>query len=280
MLGQRVATAAVGIPIILAVVFIGGILYVLVAAALLTVAALEFFAASDPEAHIEAPGASAPARRSMFNPRLPAIVAVCGIALMALAASEGLDYLTGAFVLSIAAVFLALVLKSDAETGLRDWTWTIAGIAYVGLLGAHLVLLRDFPEGEDWLFFALFATFATDTFAYFTGKLWGRTRIAPRISPGKTLEGTIGGYAAGFVAVFVLEWVTEADMTLAETFLLAWVLPGVAMLGDLAESLIKRGAGVKDASELVPGHGGLLDRMDSLLFTVPLVYYFALWIVY
>jgi len=280
MLAQRVATAAVGIPIILAVTLVGGPLYIIVAAAILGVAALEFFAATDPEAHVRTEGQTPHAQRGLFTPRLPARVATIGVAVMALVASEGLDYVTGALALSIAVVFLALVLVAEPQTGLRDWTWTVAGIAYVGFLGAHLVLLRDIPEGEDWVLLAVLATFVTDTFAYFTGKMWGKTQITPRISAGKTLEGTIGGYAAGFVAVFVLEWLLGADMTFAETFLLAWIFPAVAMLGDLAESLIKRGGGVKDSSELVPGHGGLLDRLDSVLFTVPLVFYFAIWVVY
>ena len=280
MLAQRVATAVVGIPIILAVVLIGGLLYALVAAAILGLAALEFFAATDPEPHARTEGQTPHKPGGLFSPRLPAIVATCGIVLMALIAGEGLDYVTGAFFATICAVFLALVLVADPRTGLRDWTWTVAGVAYVGFLGAHLVLLRELPDGEDWVLLAVLATFVTDTFAYFTGKAWGRTKITPRISAGKTLEGTVGGYAAGFVAVFVLEWLLDVDMTVAETFLLAWVFPAVAMLGDLAESLIKRGGGVKDSSELVPGHGGLLDRMDSILFTVPLVFYFAIWIAY
>jgi phosphatidate cytidylyltransferase len=276
MLAQRVATAVVGIPVILVVTLIGGVLYTVIVAAILAVAALEFFAATDPEP-AEAGSAG---RRGMFSPRPPAALAVGAVVLIALLAGYGLPETTGTVAFAIAAVFVFLVLRAEPETGLRDWTWTIAGITYVGFLGAHLVLLRDLPEGEDWIILAVFATFATDTAAYFTGKAWGKTQISPRISAGKTLEGTVGGYAAGFVAVFVLEWITEADMSFAETFLLAWVLPAVAMLGDLAESLIKRGGGVKDTSELVPGHGGLLDRLDSVLFTVPLVFYFAIWVVY
>jgi len=275
MLAQRVATAAVGIPLILGAILIGGAVYAIAVAVILTIAALEFYAATDLVPHDSASGAV-----RIFRPRLAALVATCGVAVTALAATEGLDYVTGAIALSIAAVFLALVLVADPQTGLRDWQWAVAGIVYVAFLGAHLTLLRDLPEGEDWVLLAILATFAADSFAYFTGKLWGKTQITPRISAGKTLEGTIGGYVAGFLAVFVLNALLDTDMTLAEAFLLAWVFPAVAMLGDLAESLIKRGGGVKDSSELIPGHGGLLDRLDSPLFTFPLVFYFAIWVVY
>ena len=275
MLAQRVATAVVGIPLILAAILLGGPVYTIPVAVILTIAALEFYAATDPVPHEAAAGVD-----RIFRPRLAALVAAAGVAFIALAAIEGLDYVTGAVALSIAAVFFALILAADPETGLRDWQWAAAGIVYVGFLGAHLTLLRDLPDGADWVLLAILATFAADTFAYFTGKLWGKTQITPRISAGKTLEGTIGGYVAGFLAVLVLNALLDTDMTFAEAFLLAWVFPCAAMLGDLAESLIKRGGGVKDSSELVPGHGGLLDRLDSPLFTVPLVFYFAIWVVY
>jgi len=275
MLAQRVATAVVGIPLILAAILIGGALYAVAVAVILTIAALEFYAATDPVPHDSPDGLS-----RIFRPRLAALIATPGVALTALAATEGLDYVTAAVALSIAAVFLALVLAGEPQTGLRDWQWAAAGIVYVGFLGAHLTLLRDLPQGEDWVLLATVATFAADTFAYFTGKLWGKTRITPRISAGKTLEGTVGGYVAGFLAVLLLNWLLDTDMTFAEAFLLAWVFPAVAMLGDLAESLIKRGGGVKDSSELVPGHGGLLDRLDSPLFTFPLVFYFVIWVVH
>ena len=109
----------------------------------------------------------------------------------------------------------------------------------------------------------MFATFATDTAAYFVGRAIGSRQITPRISPGKTLEGTVGGFVAGVPAVFGLVWLTGLDVDELELLPLALLLPLVAMLADLAESLIKRGAGIKDTSELVPGHGGLLDRLDS-----------------
>jgi phosphatidate cytidylyltransferase len=284
MLAQRVATAVIGIPLLLATIFIGGALYTIAVAAILTIAALEFYAATDHSGHtsgVEAVGHTVHTGAArIFAPRTAAIVATAGIGVTALLATEGLDYVTGGTALSIAAVFLALVLIADPDTGLRDFQWAAAGIVYIGFLGAHFTLLRDLPDGEDWVLLALLATFAADSFAYFTGKLWGKTRITPRISAGKTLEGTIGGYVAGFLAVLVLNALLDTDMSFAEAFLLAWIFPAFAMVGDLAESLIKRGGGVKDSSELVPGHGGFLDRLDSPLFTFPLVFYFAIWIAY
>jgi phosphatidate cytidylyltransferase len=282
MLAQRVITAVIGIPIILAVTLIGGVLFTAVTALILAIAALEYFAATDPE-FAEASAAHPNIRRvppSLVDQRRVAWLGAAAAALLAVAAASGLDYLAGALAGSLATIFLVVMAQSDPREGLRDWTWVLAGLVYVGFLGAHLVLLRDFPDGEHWVLLAVIATFATDTAAYAAGKAFGRTHVIPRISPGKTLEGYVGGYVGGFVAVFLLEWLLDADMTLGETVLLAAILPPVAMLGDLAESMIKRGGGVKDASELVPGHGGFLDRLDSILFTAPLVFYYALWVVF
>jgi len=277
----RVLTAVVGIPVIVALTLIGGAIFAVAAAIVLTLALLEFYAATDPET-----GATNPVhprlRRStpsMFGQRLPAF-AGCGAAVLLVAAAyEGLDELTGALALSVATVFLVLILQGDAPTGLRDWLWVVGGVAYIGFLGAHLVLLRDLDDDGDWLFVAVFATFAADTAAYFVGRAIGQRLITPGISPGKTLEGSIGGVIAGCAAVFGLVWLTGLDVDELELAPLAVLLPVVAIVGDLAESLVKRGAGVKDASELVPGHGGLLDRLDSVLFTTPLVYYFVIWAV-
>ncbi len=268
MLLTRVITAAVGVPIIIGLILLGGALFTAAVAVILLVAAMEFFAATDPEG-----------RSRVFEMRLAGVVGFAAVCGLVIAADAGADEWTGLLAISIAAVFFALVLTAGSETSLRDWLWATGGIVYVGFLGSHLVLLRDLSEGREWVLLAVFATFATDTAAYFAGKAFGRVHITPRISPGKTLEGSIGGYAAGFAAVLALKWVTGLEVG-AEIALLALLLPAVAMLGDLAESMIKRGAGVKDAGSLVPGHGGLLDRLDSILFTAPLVYYFVIWTVY
>jgi phosphatidate cytidylyltransferase len=280
MLLLRVLTAVVGIPLIVAVTLIGGVFYAAVVGLLLVLATLEFYAATDPETAATSPKQprlrrSAP---SMFGQRLPAFAGCLAVTALVAGAYEGLDELTGALALSVAAVFLLLIVQGDPQAGLRDWLWVIGGIAYIGFLGAHLVLLRELDDDGDWVIVAVFATFAADTAAYFVGRAIGRRQITPLVSPGKTLEGSVAGFIAGVPAVFGLVWLSGVDVDELELAPLAFLLPLVVIVGDLAESLIKRGAGIKDASELVPGHGGLLDRLDSLLFTVPLVYYFVIWV--
>jgi phosphatidate cytidylyltransferase len=141
-------------------------------------------------------------------------------------------------------------------------------------------LLRELDDDGKWVFLAILGTWSADTFSYFAGRALGRHHPVPKISPGKTDEGFIAGYVGGFATIMVLDIVLDLPMSTLEAAILGLLFPAAAMIGDLAESLIKRGAHIKDTSELVPGHGGFLDRLDSILFTVPLVYYFVIWAVY
>jgi phosphatidate cytidylyltransferase len=281
MLVQRVISALVGIPIIAALILIGGVPYVAVAAGILALGVLEYYAATDPETSATSPTHPRLRRAapSMFRQRMPALAGCAAVVAMAVTAYEGLDELTAAFAVAVALVFLLMIVRGDVQTGFRDWLWVVGGLAYVGFLGAHLVLLRDLDNGRDWVFVGVFGTFIADTAAYFVGRAVGSHPIAPAVSPGKTVEGGIAGLVAGAIAVFVIVWITGVDVDELELIPLALLLPAVAVVGDLGESLIKRGAGVKDTSELVPGHGGFLDRLDSILFTTPLVYYFVIWVV-
>ena len=261
MLAQRVASAAVGLPLVVLLIWAGGPWYTGAAALIVLIAAYEFQAPQH--------GAWAPL----------AIVTAGLAAAIPAGAFVGTDWV---FWFVLAGALLPLVwvtLRGDPATALPDYTHAIGGIAYVGLLGAHLVLLREFENGRDWVYLAIFSTFAVDTFAYFTGKTIGRRKLAPTISPGKTVEGTIGGMAGGFAMVVLLNYFLGMRLEAALIVPLAVLLPLAAVMGDLVESILKRGLRVKDAGKILPGHGGFLDRLDSVLFTVPVVYYFLTWVV-
>jgi phosphatidate cytidylyltransferase len=216
--------------------------------------------------------------RPLWQPSLAALVAVAGVIAITITADSGVEWPWEIVAVVAAAMLFVLVRGAPA----RAWPWwaaIVAALAYVGILGSYLVLLRDLDSGENWVLLAVVSTWGADTCAYAVGKLIGRHKMAPRISPGKTWEGTIGGLAGGLAVVVALNWPLDLPVSTGQAALLGLALPAVAVLADLGESALKRGAGVKDTSELVPGHGGFLDRLDSLLFTVPLVYYFAVWIV-
>lgn len=154
-----------------------------------------------------------------------------------------------------------------------DGAATLLGTLYVGLL-VYIYLLRTLDAGWTWTSFMLVTTWASDTCAYFTGRFLGRHRVAPALSPKKTVEGAVGGLT-GSVAAAVVYHAADPFFPLISLLVLGFLVGVAALLGDLVESAFKRQAGVKDASTLIPGHGGMLDRFDSMLFTAPLVYYFA-----
>ncbi len=153
--------------------------------------------------------------------------------------------------------------------------WQVIGRIYVPLLLGHLVLLRQLPDGRGWVFLVLFAVMACDTLAYFVGVSFGKHKLYPAVSPKKSIEGSLGGLVGSCLGV----WLAAALFLPAfgaEHVILVGLLLGVAgQIGDLFESLLKRACGVKDSGGIFPGHGGILDRLDSLLFAFPLAYYLA-----
>ena len=153
----------------------------------------------------------------------------------------------------------------------------IAPAAYVGGLLFYAPLLRGLEQGLEWVALLLVITFATDTCAFFGGKALGRHRLAPSISPGKTVEGAGGGLAGAMGASALAAWALGLDVATPAAVALGAAAGVAGQLGDLAESRMKRIAGVKDSGSLFPGHGGMLDRVDSIVFNLPVVYYFVLW---
>lgn len=146
-------------------------------------------------------------------------------------------------------------------------------VFYPVLLLVHFPLLLALPAGRDWLIIAALIAVAADSGAYYAGRALGRHKLCPSLSPGKTVEGMVGGVGAGLALTALAVWFFFPAINLLHSLALAFILALASVVGDLAESLLKRGAGVKDSGALLPGHGGLLDRIDSLLLVVPLLYY-------
>lgn len=177
-----------------------------------------------------------------------------------------------------------ILLRRKKDGAIASWAWTMAGILYVGWLLGHVVSLRGLTDGRSWVFFILLATVASDTAAFFIGRAIGRHKLAPQISPNKTWEGAIAGVvgATVFSLLFTptkLFGLSNAihiqGLSYGEAILLGALVSVFGQLGDLTESLLKRNAKVKDSGNLLPGHGGVLDRLDSIIFAGVVVYYFA-----
>ncbi|HEX8282265.1 MAG TPA: phosphatidate cytidylyltransferase [Pyrinomonadaceae bacterium] len=174
---------------------------------------------------------------------------------------------------------------------------TVLGVFYVAFLGAHLLAVRTGfgqvfpPEAGYWvsatlidktlsthlLAYFFLVLMGSDSGAYYTGRALGRHKLAPTVSPGKTWEGAVGGMAASLVAAALAHYWFFPELGLGAALGLAAVMNVLGVVGDLTESALKRGSNAKDAAQILPGHGGLLDRLDSLLFNAPLIYYFALY---
>jgi phosphatidate cytidylyltransferase len=262
-----VASAAAGVPIILLLIWFGGPAYLAAASAALAIASVEFQHAQG---------------RPWLDPVGLLIAAiVAGIAVGAyIGRAEWLLWLAAAAVVPA----LAVALNPVDDDLPRAVAWTVGGVGYLGVLGSTLVMLRqvDF-DGRDWVYVAVLGTFATDTGAFFIGRAIGKNLLAPRISPKKTVEGFFGGWMTGFAAVVAAAYAFRAGSDLAfepwQVVVLGLTLPVAATVGDLLESAMKRARHIKDASELIPGHGGVLDRLDSMLLTFPTVFLFVEYVV-
>jgi len=185
--------------------------------------------------------------------------------------------LTSAVVLSL----IWLLLRPRKEGAFLGWAWTMAGMVYIGWLLSHLVALRGLDDGRNWVFLALLATFGSDTAAYFTGRALGKHKLAPSISPGKTWEGTIAGILGAIIIslLFTIPSPLSLPLGYGQAILLGLLVSVFGQLGDLVESLLKRNMGVKDSGRLLPGHGGALDRIDSVVFAGVVVYYYVIWVI-
>ena len=181
---------------------------------------------------------------------------------------------------------IALEVMRPNQNSMYSVIFTLFGYLYIPWLLGYVITLRYTPNGVLGLWYLalpMLAIIASDVGAYTVGKLFGKRKLAPQLSPSKTLEGALGGLGLAIFIVSVTTYVLEVWLNLRidlyDAILFSILVASAAQLGDLFESLIKRWAGVKDAGEFLPGHGGVLDRIDSMLFAVPVTYYFVLLVV-
>ena len=276
---QRSLTAFVGIPILVGAIWLG--------APWLTVLVVTVGLATIWELYRMTPAGVGP---------LPIVLGAAWVLAMlsgAQAASGRDNFLIISGGVLAAGSFVALLwfiafYRGDDSVGNKNIPiglgYLILGPIYVGFLLAHALMLREITGsgaeiegtsdfGRSWLLFALLVTFAADTGAYLVGRAVGRRPMAPSISPNKTWEGSLGGFASAVAAALVLGLVFDLGVPAWQQAMIGGVGGVVGQWGDLIESKLKRIADLKDASSIIPGHGGLLDRLDSVLLTLPAVYY-------
>lgn len=232
----------------------------------------------------------------LFNATVALIAVLAMYEFVALGKAKGYDVPTvlciaimlviiGAFIIDDLSVELGMfaalliipasyvVTKKSLENSLPSSAIAVLATTYVGMLSGSLIRLHnDFPEGYKLVFFLLLVVWLGDTGAYYVGKQFGKHKLSPRISPKKTIEGLVGGISASIIAAVVIHFTFFPKFPLLHAVIAGVLLSIAGVIGDLAESMWKRSAAVKDSGTLIPGHGGFLDRFDSILFTAPILY--------
>ena len=273
---MRIVTAVVAVPILLLIFYHGGVYYLALMCLIAALCSIEFFALAGPDIR--------KSRRTYIT----------AISLL-LIISAFFDFMLMSLFFTFL-IFLSIILefrKKDFSDCLRDLGMTLLPLIYFGWMLAHGVLLRNISGGESALYYgsygqgpedigfflvvlAVSCTFLNDAGAYSFGKAFGKKKLASHISAGKTVVGLIGGFVVSVLSAFVVNLVFLNPLPALWVVLYAVIIAAAAVAGDLFESTIKRGAGVKDSGSLIPGHGGVLDRFDSLIFVFPCTYYTSL----
>ncbi len=250
---ERIISSAILIPLVVGAALAGGLYYVFVIGIATLLAGLEF---------------AQLARRKEQHINLPLLWAIILLWIADTTWGQGRWLQSGLVLLTLTASAAQLFRHTPHPAA--DWALTLAGGLYLGIGSAYLLRLRALPDGLWWTLITLPGIWIADSGAFFIGKRWGRHKLAPSISPGKTWEGYIGSVLSGGLGCALLAgiWsqVGGSVLPLERAALLGVLLGALTPLGDLFVSLLKREVGVKDTSNLIPGHGGVLDRIDSLIW--------------
>lgn len=186
--------------------------------------------------------------------------------------------LTALIAVVIGGLLSGLLLPQPLAQASARMGWLIAGPIYVGMMLATVPILHLLPHGGSWVVLSMTFAWFGDTGGYFAGRFFGRTKLYPVVSPKKTVEGSIGGLAGSVIGALAAHFWYLRDLPLLDGVALALVAGAFGQMGDLCESLLKRSTGVKDSGSILPGHGGLLDRIDALIFAAPITWIYATWL--
>lgn len=273
---NRIITAAIALPVLIASIIYPPLkfLFVALAVAAIVIALYEFWFLS---------------KRVGAKPDI--VVGYAATAAMLVAFFYDLPVLLVIIIpaLVVAALVAEMLRGAPFDKMILSVGSTVLGVLYVGMLGGHLVSVRtgfadhapgypnSYSLSTHLLSFFFLVLMSSDTGAYYTGRAFGKHKLAPNISPGKTWEGAVGGMLASLLVAALANYWFFPELALKAALPLAALMNVLGVVGDLTESALKRGAKAKDAAQILPGHGGLLDRLDSLLFNAPVIYYFAVY---
>ncbi len=275
-LTQRVLTAVFGVPLLLFVFYRGGVLFLALILLIISMGQFEFFKL------LENKGVSSDRAFGLLSS-----------VILALASYFGYLQFLAVFTFLMVIAFVLQFRRQDFSNVVVELGTTLIGIIYLGWFLSHAILLRNIDQntaikayaatvqgikdaGFFYVVFVVACTFLNDAGAYFVGKWKGKKKLIPRMSPGKTVEGTIGGIISATITGGAVNLIFKSPLEYIWAFSFGLIIGVVAVFGDLIESLIKRSVGVKDSGGVLPGHGGVLDRFDSLILVFPVSYYFVM----
>lgn len=256
MLLKRIISAIIGIPLVIYIITSGGYLFLTVVGLVIFLGMREYYQMMN---------------HAGFYPECKLGYVISLLLFLSFIMIEGkFVHFTLTFVIIIS---LLIPIFQYRNHTFIDGIVTLFGTLYIGWLLGHIVLMNDLSQGACYILLSLFVTWLIDSGAYFTGSYLGKHKLCPHISPKKTIEGALGGFLAGVMSTigFGTFWL---KLPLEHMIIMGAIVGIIAQLGDLAESALKRYADIKDSGNIIPGHGGILDRVDSILFVIPVVYYY------
>lgn len=198
-----------------------------------------------------------------------------GLAVLTPLLADGRIFMMSLAIFFLLTAFHFLFRLKDISTAGRDVGLVCTAFLYVPFLLAHLLMIRLLPQGTSWLLLIMLIVMSNDSAAYYVGSAFGKNRLYEAVSPKKSIEGALGGLAGGLLGGLLAKFIFFSQLTLVDVFITATLVGVIGQIGDLFESLLKRSFGVKDSGSIIPGHGGVLDRLDSILFAAPTTYYYA-----
>ncbi len=260
---KRWITGIIAVPLLAGIIYLGGMAFTIVIGIVSVIALWEYY-------------------RIVFNPEQKSLITPITItgfltAPMMIYAAHGnhVHAIQGMIIINlIITAFAAIVLFKNDPSILQDVFKQALGIIYVPLLLTCIILIRNSPEGSTWIFFLFFLVFSADIGAFYAGSFFGRHKLCPSVSPGKTIEGGLGGIILTIVVGMAFQSFFLPGISTWITFCLCICVGIIGPTGDLFESTLKRVGNIKDSGSILPGHGGILDRIDAILFVLPVLYFF------
>jgi len=256
-------TAIVALPLLILLILKGS--FFLFSCFILLLSGLgltEFFRMALPERKLEGHAAS------LLGILLP----------LALISTDPRHFLCAVAAIVLLSALLFLFRLRDIRAAAGEAALFLMGFLYVPFLLGHLMLIRGLPHGIQWIFLLLVIVMSGDSGAYYVGCSFGKRKLYPLVSPNKSVEGAAGGLVGSLAGAFIARATFFPELTVADAIITPLLLGVLGQLGDLFESLLKRSFGVKDSGVIVPGHGGILDRLDSILFAAPAAFYYAVFV--